>query len=322
MKAIRVHQFGDAGSLAYDDAPMPEPGPKDVRVKVEAAGLNFIDIYHRTGSYPLERPFILGLEGAGIVDEVGDEVSDLKKGDRVAWTMIPGSYAEYVIAPADRVVPVPDGLTTRQAAAAMLQGLTAHYLAVSTYPLGESDMALIHAASGGVGHLLVQMAKMRGAWVAGTVSTEEKARLAKEAGADEVIRYTEQDFEEEIRRLTDGEGVHVVYDSVGKTTFDKSLNCLRPRGYLVLFGQASGAVPPLDPQVLNQKGALFLTRPTLGPYIATRDELLSRTQDLFSWMESGKLEVRIDKTFDLAEAADAHRYMEARKTKGKVLLTP
>jgi NADPH2:quinone reductase len=322
MKAIRVHAFGDASVLQYEDAPQPEPKAGEIRIKLAAAGLNFIDIYHRTGAYPLDTPFTPGMEGAGEVDAVGEGVTDLQPGDRVAYPLQMGAYAEYAVVPADRVVRVPQDIDLQTAAAVMLQGMTAHYYATSTFPLRAGDRALIHAAAGGVGQLLVQIAKLRGAWVVGTVSTPEKAELAKQAGADEVILYTEQDFESEVKRLTDGNGVHVVYDSVGKTTFDKSLNCLRQRGMMVLCGQASGPVPPMDPQVLNQKGALYLTRPTLGPYIATQAELLQRAEDLFGWISSGKLKVRIDRTFPLAQAADAHRYMEDRQTKGKVLLIP
>lgn len=322
MKTIRIHQFGTADALHVEETAIPEPAAGQVRVKLAAVGLNFIDIYHRSGAYPLPTPFVPGLEGAGVVDAVGPEVTDLQVGDRVAYAMIPNSYAEYVIAPAAKLVPVPQGIDLLTAAAAMLQGMTAHYCAVSTYPVRSGDKTLVHAAAGGVGQLLVQIIKQRGGWVAGTVSTEEKAQLAREAGADEVIRYTEQDFETEIKRLTNGRGVDVVYDSVGKTTFDKSLNCLRPRGMMVLYGQSSGAVPPFDLQILNQKGSLFITRPSLGPYIATREELLERAGDIFSWILAGKLKVRIDRTFPLADAADAHRYMEGRGTKGKVLLIP
>jgi NADPH:quinone reductase len=322
MKAIRVHEFGGADALHYEDVPQPEPKAGEARIKLEAAGLNFIDIYHRTGQYPMTPPFIPGLEGAGVVDAVGSNVTGVQVGDRVAYVMQPGSYAEYITIPAERLVTLPSAIETRLAAAVMLQGLTAHYYSHSTYPIQPDDRVLVHAAAGGVGLLLVQMAKQRGAWVAGTVSTEEKAQLAREAGADEVILYTEQDFEAEVKRLTNGEGVHVVYDSVGKTTFDKSLNTLKPRGYMVLCGQASGPVPPMDPQVLNQKGSLYLTRPTLGPYIASREELLQRVNDVFGMMQNGTLTVRVDRSFPLADAADAHRYMEGRKTKGKVLLIP
>jgi NADPH2:quinone reductase len=322
MKAIRVHQFGAADAMRYEDAPLPEPKAGEVRIKLAASGLNFIDIYHRSGAYAMPTPFTPGLEGGGVVDAVGSGVTDLRPGDRVAYPQYPASYAEYVVVPADRTVPVPDSIDLNTATAAMLQGMTAHYYATSTYPIQSGDKVLVHAAAGGVGQLLVQMAKLRGGWVVGTVSTEEKAKIAKAAGADEVILYTEQDFESETKRLTEGRGVDVVYDSVGKTTFDKSLNCLRPRGYMVLCGQASGAVDPINPQILNQRGSLYLTRPSLGPYIATRQELLQRAQEIFDWILAEKLTIHIDQTFPLAQAADAHRYMEARKTKGKVLLIP
>ncbi len=322
MKAIRVHEYGNPEVLRYEETPPPDPGAGEARVKIEAAGVNFIDIYHRTGKYPGQLPITLGTEGAGVVDAVGSGVSDVKPGDRVAYAMQQGAYAEYAVVPASKLVLIPDNVDTRQAAAVMLQGMTAHYLCYSTYPLQPGETALIHAAAGGVGLLLVQVAKRCGARVIGTVSTEEKARLAREMGADEVILYTQADFEAETKRLTADQGVDVVYDSVGKTTFDKSLNCLKPRGYLVLFGQSSGPVLPLDPQTLNAKGSLFLTRPTLGHYIANRKELLERAGDLFEWMASGELHVRIDQTFPLAEAAEAHRYLEARKTKGKLLLVP
>jgi NADPH2:quinone reductase len=322
MKAIRVHQFGAPEVLSYDEAPLPEPGTGEARVKIEAAGVNFIDVYHRTGSYPGQLPITPGMEGAGVVDAVGSEVLDVKVGDRVAYAMHQGSYADYAVVPAWRLVSIPDGLDTLLAAAVMLQGMTAHYLTCDTFPLRPDHTALVHAAAGGVGLLLVQLAKLRGARVIGTVSTEEKARLAREMGSDEVILYSQTDFETETRRLTDGEGVDVVYDSVGITTFDKSLKCLKPRGYLVLYGQSSGSVPPLDPQVLAARGSLFLTRPILGNYAADRAEVVGRSSDLFEWIAAGELQVRIDKTFPLAEAADAHRHLEARKTRGKLLLTP
>jgi len=322
MKAIRVHEYGGPEALSYEDAPLPEPGAGEARVKIEAAGLNFIDVYHRMGRYPAQLPITPGVEGAGVVDAVGPQVADLQPGDRVVYVMQMGSYAEYAVVPAWKLVQVPDDIEIRQAAAVMLQGMTAHYLTYNTYPLRPGDTALVHAAAGGVGLLLVQMAKQRGARVIGTVSTEEKARLAREAGADEVILYTQVDFEAETKRLTDSQGVNVVYDSVGKTTFDKSLNCLKPRGYMVLYGQSSGPVPPLDPQVLNAKGSIFLTRPSLGHYAADRAEIVQRAGDLFAWMLAGQLKVRIDKTFPLAEAGEAHRYLEGRKTKGKVLLIP
>lgn len=322
MKAIRVHRFGGPEVLSYEDAPLPEPGTGEARVRIEAAGLNFIDVYHRMGRYPAQLPITPGVEGAGAVDTVGPQVSDLQPGNRVVYVMQMGAYADYAIVPAWKLIPIPDDIDTRQAAAVMLQGMTAHYLTRSTYPLKAGEVALVHAAAGGVGLLLVQLAKQRGARVIGTVSTEEKARLAREAGADEVILYTQADFEAETKRLTDGQGVNVVYESVGKTTFDKSLNCLNPRGYMVLYGQSSGPVPPLDPQVLNAKGSLFLTRPSLGHYAADRAEIMQRAGDLFAWMQAGQLKVRIDQTFPLAEAGDAHRYLEGRKTRGKVLLIP
>lgn len=322
MKAIQVHKAGDADQLIYEEVPLPEPGAGQVRIKVEAIGLNFVEIYHRQGLYGRPFPFIPGSEFAGMVDAVGAGVTEFKPGDRVASDTGLGSYAEYGLNPVDSLFRLPDNVTTQQAAALMLQGITAHYLAYSTFPLKPGHTALIHAAAGGLGLLLVQIAKRCGARVIGTVSTQEKAQLAREAGADEVILYTQTDFEAEVKRLTAGTGVEVVYDSVGKTTFDKSLNCLKPRGYLVLCGQSSGAVPPFDPQILNRKGSLFLTRPTLGHYTLTRDEFLWRTRDLFGWLAAGDLKVRVDRTFPLKDASAAHRYMEARQTKGKVLLIP
>lgn len=322
MKAIRIHEFGGPEVLKYEDVPVPEPGPGEVRVKIEAAGLNFIDTYHRRGLYPVELPVTIGVEGGGIVDAVGPDVTDLKPGDRVAYALQLGSYAEYAVVPAWKAVPVPENLDLQRAVTLMVQGMTAHYLAYSTFPLQPGHTALVHAAAGGVGHLLVQVAKRRGARVIATVGTEEKAELARRAGADEVILYTQEDFEEATKRLTDGQGVDVVYDSVGKSTFMKGLNCLRPRGYMVLYGQSSGPVAPFDPQILNAKGSLFLTRPSLGHYAATREELLQRANDLFTWTAAGELEVRVDRTFPLAQAAEAHRYLEARQTKGKVLLIP
>jgi NADPH2:quinone reductase len=321
MKAVRVHAHGGLEALSLDDVPTPEPRRGEARVKIAASGVNFIDIYHRKGLYKGQLPITLGQEAAGTVDAVGAEVEDVQVGDRVVYASVQGAYAEYAIVPAARLVPIPEGVSFEQAAAAMLQGLTAHYLASSTFALQPGDTALVHAAAGGVGHLLTQIAKLRGARVIGTASTP-KVELARSAGADEVIDYTKEDFEAATRRLTDGKGVDVVYDSVGKTTFDQSLNCLRPRGYMVLYGQSSGPVPPLDPQVLNGKGSLFLTRPTLGNYVATRQELMDRAIDLFGWIASGKLEVRIDKTFPLGQAAEAQKYLEDRKTKGKVLLIP
>lgn len=322
MKAIRIHETGNPDVLKYEDAPMPEPGAGQVRVKVKAAGVNFIDTYHRRGWYPIPAPFTPGVEAAGVVDALGEGVTGVKVGDRVAYGLTIGSYAEYSLVSAGVVVPLPDDVSYEEGAAAMIQGMTAHYLACSTYPLQPTDTCLIHAAAGGTGAILVQIAKIRGARVIGTVSTAEKEAIARESGADEVIRYTEKDFETEVKRLTDGKGVNVVYDSVGLTTFDKSLNCLRPRGYMVLFGQASGIVPPVDPQTLNQKGSLFLTRPVLGAYTLTREELLGRASDVFGWIADGRLKIRQDVTFPLAHAQAAHEYLEGRQTKGKVLLIP
>lgn len=322
MKAVRVHEYGGLEALKYEDVPVPEPGEGEARVKIEAVGVNFIDIYHRIGRYQGSLPLTLGQEAAGTVEAVGPNVTDVKPGDRVVYASVQGSYAQYAVAPAWRLVPIPADVDFQQAAAAMIQGMTAHYLTFSTYPLKEGDTALVHAAGGGTGQLLVQIAKRRGARVIGTVSTEEKAVRAREAGADEVIIYTRVDFETEVRRLTNNVGVDVVYDSVGKDTFDKSLNCLRRRGYMVLYGASSGAVPPLDPQVLNAKGSLYLTRPFLAHYTADRAELMGRTNDLFKWIAAGELKVRIDRTFPLADSAEAHRYLEDRQSKGKVLLIP
>jgi NADPH:quinone reductase len=321
MKAVRVREPGGREMLSLDDVPTPQPGPGEARVKITASGVNFIDIYHRKGLYKGQYPLTLGQEGAGTVDAVGEGVAEVKLGDRVVYASVQGSHAEYAVVPAARLVAIPEGVSFEQAAAAMLQGLTAHYLATSTFPLNEGDTALVHAAAGGVGHLLVPIAKLRRARVIATASTS-KLELAHAAGADEVIDYTREDFAAATKRLTDGRGVDVVYDSVGATTFEQSLNSLRPRGYMVLYGQSSGSVPPMDPQTLNAKGSLFLTRPTLGHYIATRQELADRAIDLFGWIAAGKLEVRIDKTFPLAEAAEAQKYLEDRKTRGKVLLIP
>lgn len=320
MKAIRVHKYGGPEVLTIEEVSVPEPKTGETRVKIEAIGVNYIDIYQRTGLYPLKTPFTLGTEGAGIVDAVGPDVTEVKKGDRVGYAMIPGSYAEYAIVPAARLVPIPPSIDARSAAALMLQGMTAHYLTHSTYPLKKGETALVHAAAGGVGLLLIQIANQLGATVIGTVSTEAKAKLAKEMGADHLILYTQSDFLAEVKKLTDGRGLNVVYDSVGQTTFDKSLDCLRPRGYLVLFGQSSGPVPPFDPGKLAAKGSLFLTRPSLAHYTLERSELLQRANDVFNWTATGKLKVRLDKTFSLAEAAEAHRQLEGRKTTGKVIL--
>jgi len=322
MKAIQVPKTGGVEVLTLVDIPTPEPKPNQVIVKIAAAGVNYIDVYFRLGSYPVTPPFILGQEASGVVSEVGSEVKDFKAGDRVAYTGITGAYAEYEAVPADRLVRVPAGITDHQAAAAMLQGMTAHYLTHSTYPLRKGDIALIHAAAGGVGLLLVQMAKNLGARVIGTVSTEEKAKLAREAGADDVIFYTTQDFEVETKRLTDGKGVHVIYDGVGKTTFDQDLNVLRPRGYLVLFGASSGPPPLFDLGKLAQKGSLFITRPTLVHHIASHEELQQRATDVLNMIASGKLKLRIEHLYPLRDAQQAHRDLEGRKTTGKLLLIP
>jgi len=322
MKAIRIHNHGGPEVLAYEDVPIPEPRAGEARVKIEASGVNFIDIYHRIGLYPMNRPCILGSEGAGIVDALGEGVSEVKPGDRVAYAMIPGSYAEYAVVPAVKLVPVPDDIDAKSAAGIMLQGMTAHYLTHSTYPLQKGDTALVHAAAGGVGLLLVQVAKLLGAKVIGTVSTQAKADLARRAGADEIIQYTQADFLAEVKRITNGQGVHVVYDSVGATTFEKSLDCLRPRGYLVLFGQSSGPVAAFDPAKLAAKGSLFLTRPSLAHYALTRTELLRRATDLFDWMQAGKLTLRIEKSLPLQDAREAQQLLEKRKTTGKLILIP
>jgi NADPH:quinone reductase len=322
MKAIQVPKTGGAEVLTFLDLPTPKPKPDDVLVKIVAAGVNYIDVYFREGRYPATPPFILGQEASGIVSEVGGDVKDFKLGERVAFTGITGAYAEYEAVPANRLVRVPAGITDHQAAAAMLQGMTAHYLTHSTYPLKKGDIALVHAAAGGVGLLLVQMSKNLGARVIATVSTEEKARLAREAGADDVIFYTTQDFEAETKRLTDGKGVHVVYDGVGKTTFDQDLNVLRPRGYLALFGASSGPVPPFDLGRLATKGSLFITRPTLVHHIASHEELQQRATDVLSMIASGKLRLRIEHLYPLKDAQQAHRDLEGRKTTGKLLLIP
>ncbi|MGE5083491.1 MAG: quinone oxidoreductase family protein [Acidobacteriota bacterium] len=322
MKAIQVKQPGGPEVLELVDVPVPEPKANDAVVKLVASGVNFIDVYQREGRYKVPLPFVLGQEGAGVVTAVGSDVTSVKAGDRVAWTGVLGGYAQYASVPADRLVPIPERVTDQQAAAAMLQGMTAHYLCHDTYPLKRGETALVHAAAGGVGLLLVQMAHHIGARVLATVSTDEKAKLAREAGADEIILYTKSDFEAETRHLTNGQAVHVVYDSVGKTTFEKGLNVLRPRGMMVLFGGSSGAVPPFDLIALSQKGSLYVTRPTLVNYIATREELLSRSAAVFAMISSGKLKLRIAHTYPLAEAQRAHRDLEGRKTTGKLLLLP
>jgi NADPH2:quinone reductase len=322
MKAVRVHQPGGPEALKYEDVPKPAPAQGQALVKLEAAGVNFVDIYNRSGLYKNPAPFVVGQEGAGVVESVAPGVTDVKAGDRVVYTGVPGAYAEFAAVPASRLVKLPLGVDSREAAAVFLQGMTAHYLSHTTYPLKAGDSALVHAAAGGVGLLLVQMAKMRGARVIGTVSTEDKAALARQAGADEVINYATHDFEAEVKRLTGGKGVQVAYDAVGKTTFDKSLACLTPRGMLVLYGTASGPVPPFDLNRLGGALSLFVTRPTLGAYTATREELLQRAGDIFEWKRSGKLAVRIDAVFPLADAAQAHRRLEGRQSTGKLLLTP
>ena len=322
MKAIRVQQPGGPEVLQIEDVPDPTAGPGEVVVRVAEVGVNFIEIYQRSGQYVMKPPFTPGAEAAGTVVAVGSGVTRVKVGDRVASETFAGAYAELTTAKEGRVVKLPGGVTTQLGAAVMLQGITAHYLATSTFPLERGKRCLIHAAAGGVGLLLCQIAKRRGAWIVGTTSTPEKAQLAREAGADEVILYTQQDFVAEVQRLTHGAKLHVVYDSVGKTTFDGSLDCLRRRGMMVLFGQSSGAVPPFDPQILNRKGSLFLTRPTSAHYAATSEELDMRTADLFSWIADGSLHVHVDRTYPLAEAAEAHRALASRQTAGKVLLAP
>jgi NADPH2:quinone reductase len=321
MKAIRIHAFGDPSVLQYDELPEPAPKPGEAVVKIEAAGVNYLDVYHRSGVYPIPLPITLGQEAAGIVAAVGDGVTSVKPGDRVAWTGVFGSYGEFNAVPANRLVTLPAGVTTKQGAAVMLQGITAHYLATSTYPLKAGDTALVHAGAGGVGLLLTQIARMRGARVITTVSTGEKAELSRAAGANEVILYTQQDFEAEVKRLTDGRGVQVVYDSVGKTTFEKSMASLAPRGYLVLYGQSSGKADKMYPTDL-QKGSFFLTRPTIVHYAAERAELEQRSSELFDWLQSGRLRLRTEFEFPLKDAAAAHRALEGRATTGKLLLIP
>lgn len=322
MKAIRVHSFGGPEVLTLEDIPTPEPGAGQVLIKIAAVGINYIDIYHRSGLYPNQLPLTLGVEAAGTVAALGPDVSAVRLGDRVAYTGAPGAYAEYAVVPAHRLVPVPSDLSLEQAAAALLQGMTAHFLTHSTYPIHPGDQVLIHAAAGGVGLLLVQLAKRRGAQIFATVSTEAKAELARAAGADEIIFYNDQDFEALVRQKTGGAGVHVVYDSVGRTTFDKSLSSLRPRGTMVLFGQSSGPVPPFDPNTLNAKGSLFLTRPSLFHYVAERSELLDRASAVLGAVASGELKLRIDHSLPLAQAAEAQNLLTSRATSGKLLLIP
>lgn len=323
MRAVVVEQTGGTEVLRVGDIEAPVPGPGDVLVDVAAAGVNFIDVYERTGGYPKELPFVVGSEGAGTVTAIGGGVTDVAVGDRVAWAMVPGTgYTEQAAVPAERVVRVPEGVDSETAAAVMLQGMTAHYLCESTYPARSGETALVHAAAGGVGLLLTQMLAAKGVRVIATTSTEEKAELARGAGADEVVNYAEADVVGEVRRLTDGRGVEVVYDGVGRSTFDASLDCLRPRGMMVLFGASSGPVPPLDPQVLNRKGSLFLTRPTLGHYIATRDELLERAGSVLGQVAEGRLAVRIGGRYPLEQVGRAHEDLEGRRTTGKLIVVP
>jgi NADPH2:quinone reductase len=322
MKAIQVKQPGGPEVLEYVDLPAPQPKSNEAVVKLAASGVNFIDVYFREGRYKTSMPFVVGQEGAGTVTSIGTEVKSTNVGDLVAWTGQQGAYAEYAAVPADRLVPIPQGVSEQQAAAAMLQGMTAHYLSHDTYPLKRGETALVHAAAGGVGLLLVQMAHNIGARVIATVSTGEKAKLAREAGADDVILYSQSDFETETKRLMNGKGVDVVYDSVGKTTFEKGLNLLRPRGMMVLFGGSSGAVPPFDLIALSQKGSLYLTRPTLVNYISSREELIARSNAVFGMIAAGKLNLRIEHTYPLSEAQQAQRDLQERKTTGKILLIP
>jgi NADPH2:quinone reductase len=322
MKLIQIAKNGGPEEMKLVDAPVPSPGPKQALVKVAASGVNFIDVYFRTGLYKADLPFTPGNEAAGTVEAVGPDVTEVQPGDRVAYAMHRGSYAEYTVVPSAQLVKIPDGLDFVTAAAAMLQGMTAHYLTHSTFPLKPGDTCLIHAAAGGAGRLAVQMAKMLGATVYGTAGTDEKAAIARSAGADEVIVYTRDDFVSEIKRLTNNRGVDVVYDSVGAGTFLKGLDIISPRGMMVLFGQSSGAVPPFDPSILNQKGSLFLTRPSLAHHCLTREELLWRAGDVLGWIASGRLEIRIDSTYALADAPQAHRNLESRKSAGKLILVP
>lgn len=321
MRGIQIKRYGGPEVLEYGELPDPTPAAGEVVVRVRVAGVNFTDVYQRSGTYPGALPFTPGVEGVGTVEKVGSGVSDVKVGARVGWVMIKGGYAEQIALPAQRLVPIPDGVDDRTAAALLLQGMTAHFLLTDCYRVQKGEWILIHAAAGGVGLLLTQIAHKLGARIIGTTSTEEKAALARKAGADEIVLYTKDDFQEATRRITGGVGVSAVYDSVGKTTFLKSLDCLRPRGYMVLFGGSSGPAPTIDPMILNPKGSLFLTRPTLGNYVSSREELLRRAADVFAWAASGELEVRAEHDYPLADAAKAHADLEARKTTGKILLT-
>ena len=322
MKAVQIRENGGPEVMALTEVPVPRAEAAQAVVKVEAAGVNFIDVYQRSGLYPVPLPYVPGLEGAGTVSEVGSGVTTLEAGDRVAWSGAPGAYAQYAAVPADKLVKIPEAIGFPEAAAAMLQGMTAHYLAVDTYPIRRGDTVLIHAAAGGVGQLLVQVAKRRGARVLATVSTEVKADLARKAGADEVILYTETNFREEVKRLTDGAGVNAVYDAVGQATFLESLECLARRGMLVSYGQASGKIDPIDPAVLGAKGSLYLTRPSLFHYVADRESLERRAAEVLGWIAAGELVLHIGETLPLTEAVEAHRRLEGRKTMGKVLLLP
>ncbi len=322
MKAIRVHEVGGPEKLRYEEIQIPEPGPGQARVKIHAIGLNFIDVYFRSGLYKAPLPLIPGMEAAGVIDVVANDVTGIAPGDRVAYAMNLGAYAEYALVNAWQLIKLPASMDFQAGAASMLQGMTAHYLAYSTFPLRKGETTLIHAAAGGVGLLLIQVAKMIGARVIGTVSTESKAALAREAGADHVILYEKEDFEAAVTQFTGGRGVDVIYDSVGKTTFDKDLNCIRPRGMLVLYGQSSGTVLPFELSTLNAKGSLYVTRPSLAHYVATREELEWRARDILNWIAEGRLRLRIDRTYPLKDAAEAHRALEGRQTTGKVLLMP
>jgi NADPH2:quinone reductase len=322
MKAIRVHETGGTEKLVYEDISVPSPDPGQALVKIHSIGLNFIDVYFRSGLYRSPLPFVPGMEAAGEIDAIGKGVTGLKPADRVAYAGTIGAYAEYALVPAEKLIPIPDGMDSETAAAAMLQGMTAHYLAYSSFPLRKGETILLHAAAGGVGLLLIQIARRIGVRVIGTVSSEKKAELARNAGADHVILYTQSDFEQEVKAITSGKGVDAVFDSVGQATFEKSLNCLKRRGMMILFGQSSGPVPPMDPAILNPKGSLYLTRPGLGHYTATRDELLWRAGDVLDWILDGSLKIRIDRTYPLKDAAQAHQDLEGRQTKGKVLLQP
>lgn len=321
MRGIQIKRYGGPEVLEYGELPDPTPGAGEVLVRVRVAGVNFTDVYQRTGTYPGALPFTPGVEGVGVVEKLGSGVTDVKVGARVGWVMIKGGYAELIALPAQRLVPIPDGVDDRTAAALLLQGMTAHFLLTDCYRVQEGEWILIHAAAGGVGLLLTQTAHRLGARIIGTTSTEEKGALARRAGADEIVLYTKEDFQEAAKRITGGAGVGAVYDSVGKTTFLKSLDCLRPRGYMVLFGGSSGPAPNIDPMILNPKGSLFLTRPTLGNYVSSREELLRRAADVFAWAAKGELEVRAEHDYPLADAAKAHADLEARKTTGKILLT-